>query len=87
MFKTLLNYLTNHWIFTEQNKYTYGYIVKEDGSKFKARKVNKTKKIEFVLWKAGEHGHDKDFWCSMGSGWENYFISCGSCESYNLEYK
>ena len=33
----------------------------------------KGRKIQFVLWKAGEQGHKEDYWHDMGPGWLEKF--------------
>ena len=56
--------------------YTYGYIVEPCGKKRNvSRKNNITGDVEFVLWKAGEQGHKKDYWHKMGLGWSDWFVS------------
>lgn len=39
-----------------------------------ARKHRKNGNVQFVLWKAGEHGHKEDYWHNFGPGWEKLFI-------------
>jgi hypothetical protein len=51
----------------------YGYILNLDGSYRKAARLNGSGQAEFVLWKAGEHGHKADYWHVMGAGWELQF--------------
>tara|TARA_B110000093_G_C12874745_1_gene369280 strand:- start:660 stop:842 length:183 start_codon:yes stop_codon:yes gene_type:complete len=34
-----------------------------------AARLNEGGDAEFVLWKAGEHGHKVDYWHRMGDGW------------------
>ena len=29
--------------------------------------------VQFVLWKAGEHGHTKDYWYNFDSYWWSHF--------------
>ena len=41
---------------------------------FKARRIKGTNSIEFVLWKAGEQGHTKDYWATAGAGHEDKFV-------------
>lgn len=65
-----------HWfrLAINQRKYVYGEIVYPDGThRCRARRVVKTGQVEFVLWKAGEQGHDTDYWHVMGFGWESWF--------------
>lgn len=69
MLKRLTRYLSKR-----HEKYEYGVILNEDGSiREKARRNKDTQKVEFVLWKAGEQGHQEDFWHVMGVGWEKRF--------------
>ena len=44
------------------------------GRNGKYRLNTKTNKVEFELWKAGEHRHKKPYWCRMGGGWANLFV-------------
>ena len=66
------------WVkkYRHNKKYTYGTIHRvEDGvKKENVRMINKTGKVEFILWKKGEQNHDEDYWHEMGYGWENNFI-------------
>lgn len=39
-----------------------------------ARRNRLTGECQFVLWKAGEHGHSEDYWHKFGPGWENHFV-------------
>lgn len=39
----------------------------------KARRSRLTGEVQFVLWKAGEQGHTKDYWHKFGDGWEKDF--------------
>ena len=55
-------------------QYTYGWIVNTDGSRrCRARLNNMNNRIEFILWKAGEQGHNHNVWFVMGDGWESRF--------------
>lgn len=39
-----------------------------------ARRHRRTGEVEFVLWKAGEHGHSVDFWIGMDPYWWDQFV-------------
>ena len=58
----------------KMNNYEYG-VVKTDefGNETQARR--KGRKIQFILWKAGEHGHTEDYWHDMGAGWWDKFTA------------
>jgi hypothetical protein len=32
-----------------------------------------TGEVQFVLWKADEQGHEKDYWHKFGPGWDMHF--------------
>ena len=38
-----------------------------------ARKHKKHGNVQFVLWKAGEQGHEKDFWHDFDKSWWTLF--------------
>lgn len=59
--------------YQHKRQYVYGHIFRpEDGYTRENVRLNKhTKRIEFVLWKAGEQGHTEDY--PMGYKWEDYF--------------
>ena len=38
-----------------------------------ARRNKITKNVQFVLWKAGEQGHKKDFWHNFDPSWYELF--------------
>lgn len=62
-------------LFARKPRYTYGRIERPDGvNKENVRLDTQSGRVQFVLWKAGEQGHSKDFWCDMGDGWESYFM-------------
>jgi hypothetical protein len=48
--------------------YVYGYV-----NNTPARKNTLTKEVEFVLWRAGEQGHQKDYWIRFDSSWWSQF--------------
>jgi hypothetical protein len=51
--------------------YKYGTIKGKAGCK----RINpKTNDCEFILWSAGKHGHQNDYWHRMGDGWKGEFI-------------
>ena len=45
-----------------------------------ARRNVFTGEVQFVLWKAGEQGHTKDYYHRVGNGWEKEFIPAGAAE-------
>lgn len=53
---------------TTIDKYEYGTIRGR-----KARRDVKTGKCQFILWRAGEQGHDSDYWHDYGDGHEQHF--------------
>jgi hypothetical protein len=65
------------WLRERKHKkqYVYGRVFRpEDGYYRENVRLNRqTKRVEFVLWKAGEQGHAADCWHEMGYGWEDYF--------------
>lgn len=34
-----------------------------------ARRNKKSGNVQFVLWKAGEQGHNNEWWCDFDSSW------------------
>lgn len=63
------------WLFKKQPQYVYGWVhrIADDTRRDGVRLNTKTGRVEFVLWKAGEQGHDTDYWHEMGIGWEQFF--------------
>ena len=54
------------------NGWEYGIVeLDEFGNTCAARR--KGSRVQFVLWKAGQHGHKEDFWHNMGAGWSKKF--------------
>ena len=51
------------------NPWQYGWL-----GASRARMNIKTGDLEFVLWKAGEHGHRKDYWHLAGEGHQAEFV-------------
>lgn len=49
--------------------FEYGRI----GNGLRARRNRFTGEVQFLLWKAGEQGHDSDFYQCVGAGWEQSF--------------
>lgn len=43
-----------------------------------ARRHRTNGQVEFVLWKAGQHGHAEDFWIRMDPSWWPTFIPADS---------
>lgn len=58
-----------------QLKYTYGKVVKPDGDFTHARRNNFTGEVQFILWRAGEQGHEKDYWHQFDKYWWRFFQS------------
>lgn len=56
-------------LFKRKPLYEYGHV-----SDIPARRNRKTGEVQFVLWKAGEQGHQQDFWHKFGDGWEKRFV-------------
>lgn len=42
-----------------------------------SRRHKKTGAVQFILWEAGEQGHDTDFWINFDSSWWTNFIPEG----------
>lgn len=40
-----------------------------------ARKHRRKGNVQFVLWKAGEHGHKEDYWINFDSSWWKTFVA------------
>lgn len=40
----------------------------------RSRRCRICKEVQFIIWKAGEQGHKKDFWTSFNSYWWDQFI-------------
>jgi len=45
-----------------------------------ARRHRKKGNVQFVLWPAGEQGHEEDFWYDLDSSWWPTFISTNTAE-------
>ena len=43
-------------------KYNYGYILNLDGTYRHAARLNENGRAECIFWKAGEQGHEEDWW-------------------------
>jgi hypothetical protein len=52
----------------ESHFYEYGTC-----NKIPARRHKLKGNVQFVLWKAGEQGHKKDYWHDFDSSWRSYF--------------
>ena len=50
-------------------EYEYGYV-----KQTRARRNRFTGEVQFVLWKAGEQGHNEDYWHKFDSSWWPLFI-------------
>ena len=58
-------------------RYTYGKTINPDTGEVQGelRRINNLSgKLELLLWKAGEHGHKKDYWHECGDGWIDWFV-------------
>ena len=55
--------------FKKINRYEYGFF--REGQK--ARRDRITGAVQFILWNAGEQGHDKDFWYNSDPSWWGTF--------------
>lgn len=62
----MIKFLMN--IFKKKPQWVYGTCNNRP-----ARKHRKNGNVQFVLWKAGEHGHKEDFWHNFGDGHEVNF--------------
>lgn len=49
-------------------RYKYGWVIKDDKPTW-ARFDTESREVYFVLWKAGENGHRKNYWHKFGCGW------------------
>lgn len=49
---------------------TTGYEYGTLGNGLRARRHRRSGLVEFVLWKAGEQGHEEDYWHRAGDGHE-----------------
>lgn len=56
-------------LFKRKPLYEYGHV-----SDTPARRNRTTGEVQFVLWKAGEQGHQQDYWHKFGDGWEKQFV-------------
>lgn len=74
MFAKLKNWLHKR---KHRRQYVYGYVFRDsDGYRRENVRLNKsTKRIEFILYKAGEQGHVEDYWYTMGYKWDVYFVA------------
>ena len=64
--------------FHPKYRYTYGKTINPETGTVHGelrRFDNRTRKLELLLWKAGEHNHKRDFWCECGGGWVDWFVS------------
>lgn len=62
-------------VFRKKPEFVYGWVhrVVDDTRRDGVRLNVKTGRVEFVLWKAGQQGHNTDYWHEMGIGWEQFF--------------
>jgi len=56
------------WPFKKKPEWIHGKC-----SHHNARKHRKKGNVQFVLWKAGEHGHKKDYWIDYDPYWWHRF--------------
>lgn len=52
--------------------YEYGTV-----RETKARRDRRTGEVQFVLWKAGEQGHEADYWHKFDDSWWPLFVPDG----------
>lgn len=48
-----------------QREWTYGHA----GPNMSRARRNRKGEVQFVMWKAGEHGHTEDRWLAMNTYW------------------
>lgn len=58
----------NGWPFTSRPEWEYGIA-----NGMPARRHRKNGNVQFVLWKAGQQGHNEDFWFDMHLHWWSSF--------------
>lgn len=58
------------------HNYTYGQIIEPNGNIRNGQyRFNKDKNnVEFILWREGHNGREKDHWNEMGLGWKDWFV-------------
>jgi hypothetical protein len=61
--------LFNFFFSNNNDPWQYGTV---DG--YKARRHRKNKNVQFILWKAGQEGHQEDFWHDFDESWWVKFI-------------
>lgn len=56
-------------LFQRKPEYVYGTA----GAHQTPARRHKSGRVEFKLWKAGEHGHKRDFWVPFNGSWWSTF--------------
>lgn len=59
--------------FFHNREFIYGWVYVDEKKKTRCRLNKKNKKLEFVLWRARQQGHNKNYWHEMGDGWATKF--------------
>lgn len=54
-----------------REKYEYGTAYTNNR---RARRNKKTGAVQFIMWKAGEQGHEVDYWINFDSYWWDTFV-------------
>lgn len=67
--------------------YTHGQIIMPSGEpRLGSYRINnKTKNVEFVLWRTGEQGHKSPYWHPTGLGWSELFVAGYPSEQQKAE--
>lgn len=52
-------------LFRRRPEYVYGTA----GAHQRTARKHKSGRVEFVMWKAGEHGHVRDYWIAFNEYW------------------
>lgn len=52
-------------LFRRKPEYIYGTA----GNNHRPARKHKSGRVEFVMWKAGEHGHQHDYWFPYHPNW------------------
>lgn len=66
-------------LFRRKPEYVYGTA----GNDQRPARKHKSGRVEFVMWKAGEQGHERDYWIAFHEYWwptfkENHDGKCKS---------
>ena len=75
MIKGIKSFTAWLWCYVVKPHVTRRYELYEYGTcnKLRARRNRMTGAVQFVLWKAGEQGHDSDFWINFDRSWFKRF--------------